>query len=100
MTNDVIIQILHAAKERLFRNGWVKNMAGKSSGPACLVGAILFAAKYDLDLEDYNYPEEAYDAILEVLPEGTIPTFNDEPGTTFDDVVNLLDLTIKSLESK
>ncbi len=93
------IEILRAAKEHLFENGWQKGGMGPSEGPNCLAGAmghssrtafdhVVFTALAD-NIESEHWKGRGF---------YKVQWFNDQESTTFDDIVDLIDQTIKDLE--
>lgn len=92
MDNDNAVTLLRATKERLFDKGWMKGDAGTSYGPNCLLGAI----EYTAISSSHSGWSVALNALGQVL--GQIDRFNDLPETTFDDIVDAIDRSIKSLE--
>lgn len=95
MTNGDTLDLLQAAKERLFTKGWMKGSLGLPSGSNCLMGAVCYASK-GFPLTYPSIEHGAYDA-LEWTIGGKIDEFNDHPDTSFDDVVDAIDRTIKRL---
>lgn len=98
--NDNIIQRLRATKERLFEKGWRTGSLGGINGPNCLVGAVI-NARNTTDLQLPYAPATETGETLVVLERslGTkVPVFNDAPGRTFDDIIDAIDICIKSLE--
>lgn len=71
-------KILH----RLETHGWQKGGNGGSEGPNCLMGAML----YTIGRSVY------YQRLRDALPGGysNVASFNDDPNTTYEDVVLLL----------
>lgn len=93
MDNDNAVTLLRATKERLFDKGWMKGDAGTSYGPNCLLGAIEYTA--------ISSSHSGWSVALNALEQDIgdwINRFNDLPETTFDDIVDAIDRSIKSLE--
>lgn len=97
MTNEETVRLLMAAKERLFTHGWRKGDYGKEEGPNCIVGA-LYAEQKALGLDRRTAIDARFrlDCLVPEMP--GVANFNDNVNTSFDDIVDLLDKTIKSLE--
>lgn len=95
MNNGDILDVLQTAKERLFEKGWQKDSLGRPKGPNCLMGAVLYAYE-DLFLTHLSCENAAYQALERTIG-GQIDEFNDSATTTFNDVVDVIDLTIKNL---
>lgn len=97
--NEDSIELLKAAKERLFTTGWLKGDLGEQEGPNCILGA-LYRERTSLECKNnvftktvnslYNCPG--------IIGIRGVADFNDDENTTFDDIVDLLDKTVKSLE--
>lgn len=88
------VEVLTAVRERLFEKGWRQDDFGEREGPNCIVGA--------LERVGSTY-EEAIDAELaleELLPGTNVVHFNDAMTTKFDDIIDLIDRTIKNEETK
>lgn len=91
--DNAAIQLLMGTKERLFDKGWMKNSSGTSNGPNCLIGAIAQTARSSSHL--------GWSEALNALEQGIgdrINRFNDRPETTFDDIIDAIDRSIKALE--
>lgn len=98
--NERAVAALRSTKESLFVRGWTKGGYGPNEGPNCLAGAIIHQA-CRLEGDDVYYL--SYDTVANILLTQTgssITCFNDKPGTTFDDVINVLDFAIKTLEER
>lgn len=99
MTNDEQITVLRAVKERLFTKGWVQGDLGPPDGPNCIIGALRYSVNNGQIWQVNLAIEEVVDKCFKdrLSP---VASFNDNEGTTFDDVLDVIDLTIKSLESE
>lgn len=108
MTNEEQIALLRAVKERLFAKGWTRLQLGDSvTGPNCILGAIY--ASMGLYWTENNTEELkiAYSQGVNQIANtfegaiglGSIASFNDRVGRTFDEIVDAIDLTIKKLET-
>lgn len=96
------IELLRAARERLFERGWQKGALGFEEGPNCLVGSLCHT------LPGINSSHSVYRFLAENidLDIGSwtgkdlfkVEYFNDQGSTIFDDIVDLIDRTIKALE--
>jgi hypothetical protein len=107
---DEAIKTLRRAREILFEQGWYQGDLHGPDKESCLIGAIERArrirlAEFDFEeapvrkeLEASLKPEVL--AFFEDNEEGlyAIAAWNDAPGRTFDEVIDLIDLTIKRLE--
>lgn len=97
-----IVELLREAKERLFEKGWQQGSLGREEGPNCLVGSLIHT------LNGVNYTHPVYHFLAENigLDIGSwtgkdlwkVEYYNDQASTTFDDIVDLIDRTIKTLE--
>lgn len=100
MTN---IEILRATKERLFERGWGQGSLGLQKGPNCLVGALFNVSNVTSDHVIYELLAENIDIDVGFwVGRGLwkIESYNDQVATTFDDIVDLIDRTIKSIEQE
>lgn len=100
MTNEEQIALLRAAKERLFSKGWVQGGIGGINGPNCLVGAVKYSANNGIFRQSYLAIERVLDDCFKgkgYLAPAAV--FNDNPATTFDDVIDVIDRAIKKLEA-
>lgn len=98
------IEVLRAAKERLFERGWQQGALGREEGPNCLVGSIIHI------FNGMNYHSPIYRSLAENIGLDVsiwtdkdlwkVEYFNDQASTTFDDVIDLIDRTIKTLEQE
>ena len=106
--NDLVKMVLEQAK-RTVNAGWCQGEYTDGQGSYCLKGAIGLAAgvledidghmRYKcLDLPELRVDRIAYDLVVKHLPEPfeSIPTYNDHPGTTKNDVLAVLDKAITS----
>lgn len=98
------IEILRAAKERLFERGWNQGSLGLEVGPNCLVGSIFHASHvtythpvYQLLAENIRLDDESVWSGRDLWK---VEYFNDQESTTFDDIVDLIDHTIKTIEQE
>lgn len=85
----------------MFTTGWQKSALGLMEGPNCLVGAVLQTEK---DL----YNGAVFDTLVRHLDCNLrgfrssvyeLECFNDQEETTFDDIVAIIDRTVKHLEN-
>lgn len=99
--NTEMIEALRGAKEYLFENGWRRGDYGYESGPVCLAGAC-FMVQFGNMFEDSILNEILIDTLNGVIQQETgyphIAAFNDSIYTAFDDVIDIIDKTIKTLE--
>lgn len=93
------IEILRATKERLLTKGWRKDGRGDVNGSLCLINSMTFSAldlrsRYD-DQSICGSPE-MYDTLAEYCncPPDLIHIWNDDPSTTFEDVIDVVDKAI------
>lgn len=97
------IELLRAAKERLFEKGWKQGSLGLEPGPNCLVGA-LFHTLNVIDSTHSVYQFLAENINVDGWRPGNhlwkVEYFNDQASTTFDDIIDLIDRTIKTLEQE
>lgn len=96
---DKVIQLLRDTKERLFTKEWQQGKAGHYHGPNCLLGAIAQATRDSGQPIWNNTVTASCWKILEQELGERIDHFNDRPETTFDDIVDVIDSSIKALES-
>jgi hypothetical protein len=96
MGNEATIEQLRAAKEYLFEHGWTRGSREAADGSVCLVGACGKIAGVD-GMACYRLP--AVHALSDQLGGRYCWDWNDAPDRTFDEVVDLIDATIKDLES-
>lgn len=102
--------VLEQAK-RTVQAGWCQGDYTDGYGNYCLKGAIGLAAGVledvggrisykSLALPDLRLDHVAYDLVIQHLPEPfeSIPTYNDHPATTKNDVLAILDKAISSCE--
>lgn len=97
-----VIAILRDAKEYLFEKGWHKGDYGTEDGSVCLAGACLMV-QFGNFYQASPLDDEVTNTLNKVCKEEgftNIAAFNDEDTTSFDDVLNILDKTIKRLESE
>lgn len=99
------VEILRATKERLFEKGWRKGKLGPKEGPNCLVGSIYHATHVPINHVIYQLLAENTNLDVHFhLGEGKgvweVESFNDQESTTFDDIMDLIDRTIKTLEQE
>ena len=98
-----VIQILEDAKT-FIENGWTKGDYTDGEGCYCAIGACRMAASgstsvvslWAEDGQESTPYERAIQRLTDVLPGayGSIPTFNDAPETTLEDVLALFDRAI------
>lgn len=102
MNKEESINLLRNAKERLFEKGWLQNSLGKSSGPNCLVGAVHYELgnKYlsQSDMQIYRVFTALQDIIYPDNEKQNLDDWNDSPERTFDEVIDVIDRTIKRFE--
>lgn len=97
---------LRAAAGYLRQAGWLQGHAGGHEGPACMVGAILEVTGWTDDPRDYLLALGFRAASsLEIMTtqsaldlKGTGPCWNDQPGRTFEEVLDRLESTALALE--
>lgn len=94
MGNEATIEHLRAAKEYLFERGWTQRTQEAADGSVCLIGAC---AKVAGVIGEMTYRLPAVLALSDALDE-CCWSWNDRRGRTFDEVVDLIDATIKDLE--
>lgn len=102
MNKDKAISALNKTKERLFKKGWVQGGYGERSGPNCLAGALQMVEVGSFyRVTDFSFSLSQYlnGVIEDTTGFHTIASFNDSGGTRFDDVIALIDTSIKRLES-
>lgn len=93
--NEKSIELLKAAKERLFTTGWQKGGYGQKQGPNCILGA-LYHEREAFEVCDYYKTRMSLLGFINCWP--SVAQFNDAPETTFDEVVHAIDKAIKNLE--
>lgn len=93
------VDILLGAKEALLTRGWYQGGMRGKNGEVCLLGATKVAAK------SVSYDSGARAALLGTLgisvapaAPGGIGTWNDVPGRTFNEVIDLIDSTLVRLK--
>lgn len=98
--------ILADARERVNR-GWCKHRANDGLGNVCAVGAVSYAEAQAQEVEPRIrdalsvFPYTALmDAVQEFGPYASVPTFNDDPLTTKEDVLAAFDKAINGLTEK
>lgn len=100
-----VVTMLQATKDWLMENGWVQKSFREENG-ACILGAMNRAAW----VEDYGYRDKmiwwdvknnVVELICEVIEDhkeedfnGTIMSWNDEEGRTFNEVIDVIDEAI------
>lgn len=92
------IERLTNVKERLFEKGWQKSSYGGPDGPNCVLGSLLFSRIEGTQYYFYTTADKEIEDALKDLTGGDIAGFNDHKDTSFDDIINLIDLAIKTLE--
>lgn len=91
------LQLLTATKERLLTKGWTQGRLGSENGPNCLMGAMYFADPNPLFADDYTFI--AVRVLRSVIGgEVSLAFWNDSSERVFEDVIDVLDLAIESLE--
>lgn len=94
-----VVEDLRNAKQELLRRGWGKGFLEREDGSLCALGAIQcvtgvsharrFMAEKQLEA---HLGAECFDTAYK-----PVAAFNDEPGTTFRDVLNLFDKALADL---
>lgn len=98
MSNHTV-EVLKGAKALIEEKGWIQGDAHTSKG-YCLIGAIGAAACLMADsFGNYGvWNGEAYNAAARIGITSFVD-FNDAPGRTKEDVLNLLDAIVYQLET-
>lgn len=99
------VEILTRMKEILMDRGWCRGSFKNEDGTVCLMGAI---TRTELLREMYtsrpystiNLLEEPLDALREQMGEDSVLRWNDKAGRTFNEVIDLLDITILAEKEK
>lgn len=87
------LEVLKATRERLFLTGWMKGRVGGGGGPNCLWGAVYYAAN-----GDHGQVRPIEYLLGNICGTHNVALFNDAEGTTFGDVIDLIDQAIKVVE--
>jgi hypothetical protein len=96
-------EIVRETKNVLFSRGWHQGGYEGPDGSVCLRGAVRVAVLGDLrsvtDEEiaggSYHSIDRAEDCIRRLLPDWNLAGWNDTPGRTFGEVIDVLDLAEK-----
>lgn len=91
MTAPTVSDVLLAAADVLYRDGWTQGKAHGRDGSHCVAGAIQIAAGLGLNaiaLTD-GYMA-AFRAFSDVVPGMWVAEWNDVPGRTADEVIHAL----------
>ena len=87
MTVDNVIEDVLAEMARLLRvDGWCQGALVDDEGRRCLAGALLTATA---DLSD-AMEDQVRVCVEEALPRGTIAAWNDTPGRTVEEVLEVI----------
>lgn len=103
LDKDHAIDVLNKTKERLFEKGWHQGGYGDPGGATCLAGAyqmVEVGSFYKVNSFACELSGYLNDVIVNTTPFATVAEFNDAWNTKFDDVVALIDISIKRLESE
>jgi hypothetical protein len=106
-------EVIRAAKDSLFRDGWCQWVYEEADGRICARKAIWHAAGSEfserLEAERYvaraagdeGYRERLDDGQIYIRGEGVHPVefYNDKPGRTFSEIVDLFDKAEKFAEA-
>lgn len=91
------VDILLGAKEALLRDGWqqgsIYSMEGRRT---CLIGACRRAYSGNVMNGEVDAPVAS--ALLSATDATAVTLWNDEPGRTFNEVIDLIDSTLVRLK--
>ncbi len=80
-------RILLKAADILREYGWCQDAIEHPDGRRCALGAIAMAARV-LGLKEYFHAERAME---KMLPNETVPSWNDAPGRTAEEVIEAME---------
>jgi hypothetical protein len=83
-------EILIRGKQKILERGWCQHMSIAPDGRCCMIGALALAAER---FDGADYPARR---VLEnvIGPVWSIPSFNDAPGRTKEEVLEVFDKAI------
>lgn len=84
------VKILQRMKENLMERGWLQGALVNECGNVCLSGSMMTLPEYKDEIRETQAATEAVLAINQQIV-CSIPDWNDAPGRTFNDVIDLLD---------
>lgn len=93
-------ELLGEARDEL-ANGWTQGTYATSQGSVCAVGAIERAALRNMDIVAAGKAQQEINRLTqEIYGDSRVQVFNDRPGTTKQDVLDLFDKCIIGLEER
>jgi hypothetical protein len=104
-----VAQDLRAAAEVLRRDGWMRGDLGTCDGPKCAVGVAYYVASdgaevvYEFSGSDtIHRAERIADAVADEIGVGRqdLPTWNDAPERTADEVIAALEAAADAAEAQ
>ena len=89
-TDKKALEVLEHMKENLFERGWCQGQLELETGEVCLSGALATLTNYEEYYALFAL-STALDSIHKAIGGASIPGWNDEPGRTFNEVIEVID---------
>lgn len=89
-----IVEILRAAKQHILHYGWKQKDLGRLRGPCCMLGAVYVVGAWN------SVAEDTIDVLEQAVGNNHVPTWNDDPSRTLEEVLTAFDRAIVLAEAE